>query len=130
MSLAPAAESFDAAAYGYLLVPDVALQKGRVVVAALRDRAKVWSNNGYGFAVELDQERLPCRVYEILDIARYRPKELKRRFKGVGVEIMKRDMRLTVEEVRRSIGAVAGSDSLLAVTTIAGESFVIELKEL
>lgn len=130
MSLAPAAECFDAAAYRYLLVPDVALQKGRVVVAALRDRAKVWSNNGYGFAVELDQERLPCRVYEILDIARYRPKELKRRFKGVGVEIMKRDTRLTVEEVRRSIGAVAGSDSLLAVTTIAGESFVIELKEL
>ena len=69
-------------------------------------------------------------MYEILDIARYRPKELKRRFKGVGVEIMKRDTRLTVEEVRRSIGAVAGSDSLLAVTTIAGESFVIELKEL
>ena len=81
-------------------------------------------------AEEQPAEVLPCRCYEILGIERYRPKELKRRYKGQGVEIMKRDTRLSVEEVRRSIGATAGSQHLLAVTSIAGENFVIELKQI
>ena len=130
VALMPTTEEFVPSRWRYLLVPDVAVQKGRVTVAALRCVAKVWSNNGYGFAEEQPTEVLPCRCYEILSIERYHPKELKRRYKGRGVEIMKRDTRLSVEEVRRSIGATAGSQHLLAVTSIAGENFVIELKQI
>lgn len=130
VALMPTTEEFVPSRWRYLLVPDVAVQKGRVTVAALRSVAKVWSNNGYGFAEEQPTEVLPCRCYEILSIERYHPKELKRRYKGRGVEIMKRDTRLSVEEVRRSIGATAGSQHLLAVTSIAGENFVIELKQI
>jgi hypothetical protein len=121
-------EAFDATAWRYMLVPDVALQKARVAISALRPHASIWSNNGYAFATELPTEQLPARIFEIESIEPYRPKELKRSLKGLGVEIMKRDTQLSVDAVRRAIGTKAGSDKLIAITTIAGGTWVINLK--
>ena len=128
MSQEPCGEPFCPADYRYLLVPDVALQKARVAIAALSPYASIWSNNGYAFACELPGEKLPARVFEIESIEPYRPKELKRRWKGLGVEIMKRDTSLSIDAVRRATGARAGSDRLVALTTIEGDTWVIHLK--
>ena len=111
-----------------MLIPDVALQKGRVAMAALKPYASIWSNNGYAFARELPEEPLPCRIYEIRSIRRYQPKELKREWRNRGIEILKRDTHLTVEGVRKAIGAKAGSEATIAITTIEGDNWVIELK--
>jgi hypothetical protein len=128
MHCTPSDESFAQEEYRYLLIPDVALQKGRVAIAALKPYASIWSNNGYAFARELPTEKLPCRIYEIESIEPYRPKELKRRWRGCGVEIMKRDCNLSVDAVRKAIGAKAGSEAILAITTIGGNTWVITLK--
>jgi hypothetical protein len=128
MVAAPSTGSFEAGEWRYMLIPDVALQKARVAIAALRDYASIWSNNGYAFARELPTEKLPCRIYEIESIEPYRPKELKRRWRGCGVEIMKRDCNLSVDAVRKAIGAKAGSEATLAITTIGGNTWVITLK--
>jgi hypothetical protein len=128
MLIEPSTEAFDATAWRYMLVPDVALQKARVAISALRPHASIWSNNGYAFATELPTEQLPARIFEIESIEPYRPKELKRILKGLGVEIMKRDTQLSVDAVRRAIGTKAGSDKLLAITTIAGGTWIINLK--
>lgn len=114
--------------YRFLIVPDVALQKGRVAVASLKPYASIWSNNGYAFARELPAEPLIGRAYAIEHIERYHPRELKRRYKGVGIEILKRDTTLNIEAVRKALGARAGSDRIVAVTNIGGESWFIELK--
>ena len=128
MLIEPSTEAFDATAWRYMLVPDVALQKARVAIAALRPHASIWSNNGYAFATELPTEQLPARIFEIESIEPYRPKDLKRRLKGLGVEIMKRDTQLSVDAVRRAIGTKAGSDKLIAITTIVGGTWIINLK--
>jgi hypothetical protein len=128
MHCTPSDESFAQEEYRYLLIPDVALQKGRVAIAALKHYASIWSNNGYAFARELPTEKLPCRIYEIESIEPYRPKELKRHWRGCGVEIMKRDCNLSVDAVRKAIGAKAGSEAILAITTIGGNTWVITLK--
>jgi hypothetical protein len=112
----------------YLLVPDVALQKARVAIAALSPYAAIWSNNGYAFARELPEVALPARIFEIESIEPYRPKELKRKWKGVGVEIMKRDTPLSIDGVRRATSARAGMDKIVALTTIGGDTWVINLK--
>ena len=123
-------EAFSPAEYRYLLVPDVALQKARVAIAALKPYAAIWSNNGYAFARELPDVALPARAFEIEGIESYRPKELKRRLKGEGVEFMKRDTQLSIDAVRRATGARAGGDRLIALTTIAGDTWVVNLKPL
>ena len=128
MSKEPCAEPFAPSEYRYLLAPDVALQKARVAIAALSPYASIWSNNGYAFARELPVIALPVRVFEIESIEPYRPKELKRKWKGVGVEIMKRDTSLSIDAVRRATGARPGSDRLVALTTIGGDTWVIHLK--
>jgi hypothetical protein len=87
----------------------------------------MWSNNGFAFAERIPEVSLPCRVYEIESVERYRPKELKRKYRGCGVEILKRDTRLAVEEVRRAMGARAGCEYLLAVTTIEDDNWIMEL---
>lgn len=128
MGIEPCNEPFVPSDYRYLLVPDVALQKARVAVAALAPYASIWSNNGYAFAREAVDVPLPVKVFEIECIEPYRPKELKRKWKGVGVEIMKRDTSLSIDAVRRATGARAGDDMIVALTTIAGDTWVIHLK--
>ena len=130
MAAEPSAEAFAPEEYRYLLVPDVALQKARVAIAALKPYASIWSNNGYAFARELPAEALPARIYEIESIEPYRPKELKRRWKGEGVEFMKRDCALSIDAVRRATATRPGGERLFALTTIAGDTWVIGIKQL
>lgn len=130
MSAAPCSESFESGAWRYLIIPDVALQKGRVAIAALRPYASMWSNNGYGFSLVPPAKELPCRTYEITAIEPYRPKELKRSLKGEGVEILKRDTQLSVEGIRRASALRAGDSHTIAVTTINRENWVIHIKSL
>ena len=130
MAAEPSAEAFAPEEYRYLLVPDVALQKARVAIAALKPYASIWSNNGYAFARELPAEALPARIYEIESIEPYRPKELKRRWKGEGVEFMKRDCALSIDAVRRATATRPGGERLFALTTISGDTWVIGIKQL
>lgn len=130
MAAEPSAEAFAPEEYRYLLVPDVALQKARVAIAALKPYASIWSNNGYAFARELPAEALPARIYAIESIEPYRPKELKRRWKGEGVEFMKRDCALSIDAVRRATATRPGGEGLFALTTIAGDTWVIGIKQL
>lgn len=126
----PSAEAFAPEEYCYLLVPDVALQKARAAIAALKPYASIWSNNGYAFARELPAEALPARIYAIESIEPYRPKELKRRWRGEGVEFMKRDCALSIDAVRRATATRPGGERLFALTTIAGDTWVIGIKQL
>ena len=128
MHVAPSAESIDVERAKYLIIPDVALQKARVAIAAFKPYAQIWSNNGYAFAEELPEEVLPAKVYAIERIERYNPKQLKREFKGVGVEILKRNTTLSVEGVRRATGIRAGSERVMAITSIGSESWIMLLK--
>lgn len=127
MSRVPEVRSFTPEGWRYLVIPDVALQKSRLVVAALGAYASLWSNNGYGFAMDAPAEDIPARVLPIANVERYRPKELKRQLRGLGVDILKRDTQLSVDAVRKAIGARAGADRCIAITTIERENWVITL---
>lgn len=130
VNIAASSEPFDATQWRYLIVPDVAVQKARVAVAAFKEYATMWSNNGFAFAEDIPEVAIPGRVYAIERVEHYRPKELKREMKGKGVEILKRDTRLGVEEVRKAIGARAGGECMLAITTIDSENWAIYIKPL
>lgn len=130
MAAEPSVEAFMPEEYRYLLVPDVALQKARVAIAALKPYASIWSNNGYAFAREFPTEAPPARIYEIESIEPYRPKELKRRWRGESVEFMKRDCALSIDAVRRATATRPGGERLFALTTIAGDTWVIGIKQL
>lgn len=128
MRMTPTAEPLDIERANYLIIPDVALQKGRVAIAAFKPYAQIWSNNGYAFAESLPSEVLPAKVYAIERMTKYNPKQLKREFKGVGVEILKRDTPLSVDAVRRATGMRAGAECMVAITAIASENWIIEIK--
>lgn len=128
MRMSPTAESLDIERAKYLIIPDVALQKGRVAIAAFKPYAQIWSNNGYAFAESLPSEVLPAKVYAIERMIKYNPKQLKREFRGVGVEILKRDTPLGVDAVRRATGMRAGAERMVAITTIASDNWLIEIK--
>ena len=112
----------------YLIIPDVAMQKGRVAVAEFSPYAQIWSNNSYAFAKELPEGKLPAKVYEIERIERYNPKQLKKEFKGVGVEILKRDTQLSIDAVRKATSMRAGSEHMMAITAIVSDIWVVHIK--
>lgn len=120
-------DRFAAATYRYLIQPDVALQKARLVRHHLQHKADVWSENGYGFATEEPQEVLG-RIYAIERIEPYNPKTLKRALKGHRAELLKHDFPLPLEELRRRLGVAAGDEFRLAFTKIEDSYWTIWLK--
>lgn len=120
--------AFEAERYHYLLLPDVALQKARLVCHHLRPHGFVSSENGYAL-LEEPKEGLVGELYAIEWMEPYAPKELKRRFKGVGAELMKHDFPHSIEQIRRQTGMPAGDKLRLAFTRIDGKLWCICLKK-
>ena len=46
----------------------------------------------------------------------------------MGIDIIKRDTSLSVDGVRKALGARAGSERLMAITMIDGRNYVMMLK--
>lgn len=112
----------------YLITPDVTLLKTRRAVESLAGAAAMWSAAGYAFCRELPQEFVLGRIDEIADIEEYRPKLLRKRYAGAGVEVLKRDCRLSVETIRRAAALRPGGDERVAFTDIGGRTWAIRLK--
>lgn len=127
LSAATKPERFAAEEYGWLIVPDVALQKARLVRHALGAVADVWSENSFAFA-RLKPEGVLGRAEQIERIEPFDVKALKRELKGVGVDILVRDFPMGVDEVRRRTGARSGSKRRLALTRVEGKSYTIFLR--
>ena len=124
---APPPGRFDPERYGYLVIPDVSLQKARLARIHLAGKADIWSDNGYGFAVE-EPEGVLGRTFAVESIEPYDPKRLKRELKGREAEVLKRDFPLAVEELMRRLGLHAGAGLRLAFTKIGNDFWVIRLK--
>lgn len=123
----PSTEEFDPARYRWLVVPDVALQKARLVCHHLRPHGFVASENGFAFFAERPEGVLG-RVFEIEAVVPWRPKELKGRLKGLKAEILKRDFPLSMEDIRRQTGLKEGADHRFACCKIGKKSWIIRLK--
>ena len=119
--------AFRADEYRWLVQPDVALQKSRTVRYHLAGKADVWSENGYGFAVERPDGILG-RVFEIERIERFDPKRLRRELKGIGIEIMRRDFPHSTQRLKELTGIREGGSQRMAFTSAAGEVLTIRLK--
>ena len=123
----PLPEVFAAEEYSHLIIPDVALQKARLVRHALHDVADVWSENSFGFARTEPRDVLG-RVEEIARIEPFDMKALKRELKGVGTDITMRDFPHPLDEVRRRTGMRSGNEQRLALTRVEGKCYTIFLK--
>ena len=119
-------EEFAKDEYSYLVIPDVSLQKARIVANALQGVADVWSNNSFGFARELPEGVLG-RVERIERIEIFDIKSLKRELKGKGVDIVLRDFPMGVDELRKRTASRSGNEKRIALTRIAGKSYTIYL---
>ena len=119
-------EEFAKDEYHYLVIPDVSLQKARIVANALQGVADVWSNNSFGFARELPEGVLG-RVERIERIEIFDIKSLKRELKGKGVDIILRDFPMGVDELRKRTASRSGNEKRIALTRIAGKSYTIYL---
>ena len=125
----PLPESFRASEYRYLITPDVALQKARLVRHSLCGVADCWSENSLGFAVESPEGKgnVVGRTEPILNIEPLDWKSLKRRYGGKGVDVVLRDCPLDVKLIHKKLSSHSGSDHRLAFTRIAGITYCIEV---
>lgn len=123
-----AAGEFEPEKYGYLIVPDVALQKARLVRRYFGASAWTGSENGFAFAAERPSEDVLGRVFGIERIEPYDPTGIRRELKGRRCEILLRDTRLALPQIRRATGLREGADLRMAVTSAAGRIWAIRLK--
>ena len=123
----PSEGEFAAEEYGWLIIPDVALQKARLAQHSLRTKADIWGNNSFAFA-RTEPEGVLGRVERIERIEKFDIKQLKRELKGRGVDIILRDFPLSVDDIRRRTGSRSGNEVRLALTRVRGESYVVYLE--
>lgn len=115
----------------YLVIPDAALRKSRLVRRHLAASAWVESENGYGFAVRKPESGILGRVFEIRRVMDYEPKKLKREFGGRGCTVYRQEFPLHADGIARRLGLAAGEEVRLAFTRVGGRLHCIELgKEL
>ena len=123
----PCEGEFAAEEYGWLIIPDVALQKARLAIHALREKADIWSNNSFAFA-RVKPEGVVGRVEQIERIEVFDIKQLKKLLKGRKVDIILRDFPMGVDEFRRKTGTKSGSEVRLALTKVNGKLYTAYLK--
>lgn len=123
----PQDKPFDPAAYRWLLIPNVALQKARLTLTYLQGRVDIWSSNGYGFAAEKLEGTLG-RWLEIERIEPYNPKQLKRELSGSRLTILKQDFPFTAAEIATRLGIREGGNRLMAFTKIGQDYWTLRLK--
>ena len=119
-------EEFIMERYHYMIIPDVAVQKARLVATMLAGKADVWGENSFALAEQMP-EGVVGRVERIESIEPFDIKSLKRRFKGRGVDIIMRDFPMGVDEVRRRCSMRAGSEYRIALGRFGGKNYTIFL---
>ncbi len=127
----PSSGEFNPDGWSYLIIPDVAIQKSRVACQVLKGCASIWSNNGYAFTRQEPQAGVMGRVEQIDFIDEYNPKRLKKWLKEHnirGVEILKRDFPLGVEQIAKQLGVKSGGEQRIAFTKIFGKLYSIVLR--
>ncbi len=113
--------------YSHLIIPDVALQKSRMVSHTLSGEVDLWSNNGFGFARREPRSPL-CRSLEIERIEEYSPKRLKRELSGERIEILKRDFPLPTQRIVEQLKIKEGGKRRMAFTRIGERQLAIFLR--
>ena len=122
--------------FNQLIVPDVALQKARLVRRYFGERGMYApTENGFVFAADPDTKNL-ChplsgRAYAIERIEPFRPKALKTHFKKCNIRritLLKRDFPHSAAEILNLLNISEGSDALVAFTVLDGERVAVRLK--
>ncbi len=120
-------QPFNAEQYKWLIVPDVALQKSRIAVHALRAEADMWSNNGFGFSAEKPSPKWG-RVFQIEQVIDFQPKAINKIVGKRGAELLKRDFAIPQSQITKQLKIKSGNDFMIALTTIEGRNLAIFLK--
>ncbi|MFR9620845.1 MAG: methyltransferase domain-containing protein [Rikenellaceae bacterium] len=127
---------FSPTKYSKLVVPDVALQKCRIVGEVLGAVCDVWSDNGYGFTTEeqlaaYDSQRHLCRIFAVEAIVEYEPRRLRRLLAQMGVvraQILKRDFPYSVAQILKQLKLREGGVQQLAFTSVGGREWMVILE--
>lgn len=118
----------DLSEYGYVVLPDVALQHSRLTCAALSGVAELYSWTGVALA-KSRPEGVLGRVFAIGDVLPFEPKRLKKRFKGERMDILRRDFPMSNAEIATRLGVREGGSAQWCFTRIGEKLFAIELKK-
>ena len=121
--------------YPFLLIPDAAFYKGRLVAALFRQyfpelHRHLSGQNGFAFARELP-ESFPGRAYRIIGGEPYSPKRLKKKLKEQGVKrinLLRRDFPHSSEEIKQALGVREGGTEWFAFTEIGGKPMVFRVE--
>ena len=119
----------------FLLIPDAAFYKGRLVQALFRRycpgrRIEMHSSNGFAFAGECP-EGFPGRAYRIVEKSEYQPKQLKKILKKQEIRrinILRRDFPHKSREIKQALGVLEGGTEWFAFTEAGGKPVVFRVE--
>lgn len=118
--------------YTYLLVPDVAFYKIRLIRELFRwyypgTNVFIPSENGFCFAQDVP-DGFCGRAYRITEWFDYQPKTLKKRLKTAGIRkinLLRRTFPYPSDEIKKVLGVEEGGTAFMAFTEINGKCLAV-----
>ncbi len=129
-------QTFDKERYSHLIIPNVALQKGRIARRTLSDICDIWSDNGFGFAeddgvAKFKKNHHLARIERIAWIGEYEPRKVRAELAARGIsraEILKREFPYPIDRVKKQLRIGEGGERRIALTTICKQQIIIILE--
>ena len=134
ISFSPEETSFSPEECSFLLIPDAAFYKGRLVPALLHRYyaelpAALPAPTGFAFTAK-DPADFPGRIYRILGRENYQPKRLRKSLKEQGIKrinILRRHFPYKSEEIKQALNIQEGGTACFAFTEIEGKPVVLRV---
>lgn len=116
----------------FIIEPDVAFYKARMLssfydVFLNNDEAFMTSNNGFFLSKNKDSEKIPARIFRILETWDYHPKKIKAQLKSLNINtlnVVQRNFPFSTQQVRTALNVKEGGDLFLICTLVNGQKVV------
>lgn len=112
----------------YLHVADPAIHKaGTLLDFSRMHNMEFWGTGGYLYS---KNSAIPgCQSYKVLEVIPYKPKELRKKFKGIRVNIHKRNFPIEADSLYKTLSTSMGDNYHLFFTTLGDGSKVVCITE-
>jgi THUMP domain-like len=120
----------------FIIEPDVAFYKARMLSSFYEtflknDENILTSNNGFFLSKNIILEKMPARVFKILETFDYQPKKIKNQFKILNINVLnvvQRNFPFSTQQVRTALNLKEGGE-LFLICTLVNERKVVWLAE-
>ena len=117
----------------FIIEPDVAFYKARMLpsfydVFLKNNEVVLTASNGFFISKSTDSEKIPARIFKIMDTWIYNPKKIRTQLKSLNINalnVVQRNFPFSAQQIRTTLKLKEGGDLYLICTVVNGDKMAL-----